>query len=206
MHHIKLRIAAMIVWGSLIFLSLNAKAQLHAPASVAAEAQIAFDHFPELKNVPVTIRVKHSYCTGKTRPTFISCFLPRNKRSYVITISDHTIDTLTPLLFENLPEPARIGLIGHEISHVADFVQQSTAKSWATAAGHLSRHYMDSLEYHTDLICIRHGLGANLEAWSSYIRATMHTRYWRGADFVIKGDDHYERYMNPDTIESYMTP
>ena len=63
---------------------------------------------------------------------------------------------------------------------------------------------MDSLEFHTDKICIDHGLGSGLETWSSYIRNTMHTTYWRGADFVNKGDTHYERYMNPYTIERYM--
>ncbi len=29
----------------------------------------------------------------------------------------------------------------------------------------------------------------------------MHTVFWRGADYVYKGDTKYERYMNPSTIE-----
>ncbi|HTE12128.1 MAG TPA: hypothetical protein VK645_14185, partial [Chitinophagaceae bacterium] len=69
------------------------------------------------------------------------------------------------------------------------------------AAGHLSPRYLDRFEYNTDMICIQHGLGKDLEAWSSYIRKTMHTVFWRGADYVYKGDSKYERYMNPSTIE-----
>jgi hypothetical protein len=54
------------------------------------------------------------------------------------------------------------------------------------------------------LICIQHGLGKDLEAWSSYIRKTMHTVFWRGADYVYRGDTKYERYMNPATIEKHL--
>jgi hypothetical protein len=87
---------------------------------------------------------------------------------------------------------------------VADFSKKTTWQSFKTGAGHVSKSYLDSLEYHTDKICIEHGLGNELKAWSSYIRRTMHTTYWRGADFVNKGDTHYERYMNPSTIDRYM--
>ena len=174
------------------------------PSGYEQEALAAFSHFPELQKVPVKFRVKKSYCPLKTRPALLSMFMPKGHRSYVIIISNKTIQKLTPLMFENLPENARIGIMGHELSHVADFSKKNTWLSFKTAIGHLSKHYMDSLEYHTDKICIEHGLGNELETWSSYIRNAMHTRYWRGADFVNKGETHYERYMNPSTIVKFI--
>jgi hypothetical protein len=174
------------------------------PVGYEQEALAALAHFPELQNVPVKFRIKKSYCTLKTRPKFLSMFMPKGHRSYIITISNKTVKKLSPITFEQLPENARVGIIGHELSHVVDFSKKTLWQAFKTAIGHLSRHYMDSLEYHTDKICIEHGLGKNLEAWSSYIRDTMHTQYWRGADFVNKSDTHYERYMNPSTIEKYM--
>ena len=150
------------------------------PVGFEKEVLTVLPFFPELKNVPVKFKEKKSFATLKTRPTFISMFMPKGHRTYVITISDKTIQKLTPLTFNQLPEAARMGIIGHELSHVVDFSKKSTWQSFKTAIGHLSKHYMDSLEYHTDKICIEHGLGKNLEAWSSYIRNTMHTPYWGG--------------------------
>ena len=174
------------------------------PPGYEKEALTALSYFPELENVPVKFRIKRSFATLKTRPSFLSMFMPKGHRSYVITISNKTIQKLSPITFEHLPENARIGILGHELSHVADFSKKTMWQSFKTAFGHLSKHYPDSLEYHTDKICIEHGLGKELETWSSYIRNTMHSQYWRGADFVNKGDTHYERYMNPSTIEKYI--
>ena len=183
---------------------LNYAKHKKIPLAYEQEALSALSHFPELKNVPIKFRVKKSVATLKTRPTFWSMFMPRGHRGYVIVISNKTISKLTPLTVENLPEDARVGVIGHELSHVVDFSKKTMWQSFKTAIGHLSKRYMDSLEYHTDQICIEHGLGKELETWSSYIRNTMHTQYWRGADFVKRGDTHYERYMNPSTIEKYI--
>ena len=59
------------------------------------------------------------------------------------------------------------------------------------------------MEYHTDVICIQHGLGKYLEAYSVHVREAMHVHYWRGVDHVNEPNDSHERYMNPDTIEKY---
>ena len=144
------------------------------PTGYEKETLTALSYFPELKDVKIKFRVKQSYATLKTRPTFLSMFMPIGHRSYVITISDKTIQKLMPITFENLPDSARVGIIGHELSHVVDFSKKTTLQSLKIALGHLNKHYMDSLEFNTDRICIDHGLGKNLESWSSYIRNTMH--------------------------------
>lgn len=174
------------------------------PQGYETEALAALSHFPELRNVRIRMRVKKSFATLKTRPTFLSMFLPKGHRTYVITISNQTSNRLRPLLFAHLPEAARIGIMGHELSHVVDFSRKSTWQCFVTAVRHISPHFLDSLEFHTDQICIAHGLGTDLEAWSTYIRHTMHTKYWRGAGYASRGDSHYERYMNPETIEHQM--
>ncbi|MBC7937456.1 MAG: hypothetical protein H7Y86_19085 [Rhizobacter sp.] len=174
------------------------------PARYEKETISALSNFPELQNVPVKFRIKKSFATLKTRPTFFSMFKPKGHRTYVIIISDKTIQKLMLITFENLPEDARIGIIGHELSHIVDFSKKTTWQSFKVALGHLNKHYMDSLEFNTDKICVDHGLGKDLETWSSYIRNSMHTVFWRGADYVNKVNTHFERYMNPSTIEKYM--
>jgi hypothetical protein len=195
-----------------LLLSLTGQAQnpsdsmLHKrlPPGYEAQAMEALSHFPELRSTPVWFKVQASKMTAKTRPTFISSFLPRGHRSYIITISNQTIPVLQPILLKGLPRDAQVGLLGHELSHVSDFSQKTTLRSLRDLLGHLSAHWLDQLEYHTDWIAIQHGLGKNLEAWSSFIRNTFHVKYWRGSGNVLKKNDSIERYMNPDTIEKYM--
>ncbi len=140
------------------------------PRGYETETLEALSHFPELKNVKIKFRVAKSFSTLKTRPTFFSMFMPRGHRSYVITISNKTTAKLMPLLFENLGEEARKGVIGHELSHVVDFSTKNAWQCFKVAVGHLSPRYLDHFEYNTDMICIQHGLGKDLEAWSMYIR------------------------------------
>lgn len=174
------------------------------PKGFEEQALKALAQFPELKNVPIRFRIKKSFATLKTRPDFPSMFMPRGYRRYIIIISNRTAVTLAPILLAHLPYEAQIGIIGHELSHVSDFSNRTSWQCFKIAINHFASRYMDNLEFNTDLICIQHGLGKQLETWSSYIRNTMHTNYWRGADYVYKGDGKYERYMNPATIEKYM--
>ena len=174
------------------------------PEEIEIPVLQALSHYPELRDVRIKFVVKEQYATLTTCPSPGSMVMPRGHRVYLITISNRTIPALTPLLFQNLPAGAQVGIIGHELAHVADFSNDSFAESVRKAVGHLSPAYMDKMEFNTDRNCIEHGLGANLEQWSSYIRSTMHTVYWRGADYVHRGDQHHERYMNPATIEKYM--
>lgn len=174
------------------------------PQGFESQALEALSHFPELTKTPVKFKVKASRMTAKTRPTFISSFLPRGNRSYIITISNKSIPVLSPVLLGALPREAQVGLLGHELSHVADFSRKTTIRSFGDLVNHLSAHWLDKMEYHTDWIAIQHGLGKNLKAWSTIIRNHFHVKYWRGSGHVLDNDNQIERYMNPDTIEKYM--
>jgi len=171
------------------------------PPGYEKETLEALSHFPELKNVTIRFKIKKSFSTLKTRPGFFSALMPKGHRSYIIVISNKTIQKLMPLMFSHLSYEARVGVIGHELSHVVDLSGKSTWQCFKVLVGHLSASYLDHFEYNTDMICIRHGLGKDLEAWSSYIRNTMHTAFWRGSDYVNKNNAGHERYMNPSTIE-----
>src|SRR6187397_2486327 len=61
----------------------------------------ALSYFPELKEVHIVFKIKKAYTPLTTRPDFAGVFQRKDHRTYIITISDQTIDTLTPLLFQN---------------------------------------------------------------------------------------------------------
>ena len=95
------------------------------------------------------------------------------KREYIVTISNKTIKKLSPILFYNLPFNAQIGVLGHELSHIVTYINNSTLKMLAIPFGFLSRTYVDNFEYYTDFTCIQHGLGYQLLDWSKYVRDTL---------------------------------
>jgi hypothetical protein len=173
------------------------------PAQYREQVLLALSHFPELKDTKIEWRIKHQYTPLTTKPDFWSMFKQKNKRGYIITISDKTIDTLTRLLYQNLTFEEQVGIMGHELSHVVDFRSKNLLQSAQSAIGHLSRHYIDRMEYHTVMICVQHGLGNELQAYSQHVRDIMHVHNWRGVDFVFDNNEQHERYMNPETIEKY---
>lgn len=173
------------------------------PAAFEKPILKALSYFPELRDVHIVFRIQQAYTPLSTKPAFASMFKRKNHRTYIITISNKTIDTLNRLLYQNLDFEEQVGIMGHELSHVVDFNHKNFLQSVGSAIGHLSKKYIDKMEYHTDLICIQHGLGKYLEAYSIHVREAMHVHYWRGVDHVNEPNDSHERYMNPDTIEKY---
>lgn len=166
----------------------------------------ALSYFPELKNVHIIFRIRKAYTPLTTKPDFAGVFKRKDHRTYIITISNQTIDTLKRLLFQNLTFEEQVGVMGHELSHVVDFNSKNFPQTVSVGIGHLSKKYIDKMEFNTDRICVMHGLGEYLIAYSKHVRETMHVHNWRGVDYVNKGNGNgqHERYMNPDTIEKYM--
>jgi len=174
------------------------------PAEFERPILTALSYFPELKDTHIIFRIKKAYTPLTTKPDFTSVFKRKGHRTYVITISNETADTLTRLLFQNLSFEEQVGVMGHELSHVVDFNSKNFPQSVGNGIGHISKKYLDKMEFNTDHICIMHGLGKYLEAYSMHVRQAMHVHNWRGVDFVNEKNESHERYMNPDTIAKYM--
>jgi hypothetical protein len=171
------------------------------PPQYEKQILLALSYFPELVNTEIEFRFKHTNTSFSTVPTATSILQQSGSRKYVITISDSAEKILVPLELKNLPFNAQVGVIGHELSHVADFDSRKLFGLVRIAAGHLSQHFLDRFERRTDSLCIAHGLGYQLLAWSSFIRTTMHTGNWTGSVNIGKGPMLREKYMNPSTIK-----
>jgi len=174
------------------------------PAEFRAPILTALSYFPELKQLHINFRTRKAYTPLTTRPSLTSIFKRKSHRTYIVTISYQSIDTLSHLLFKNLNFEEKVGIMGHELSHVVDFDSKNFFQTIGNGVGHISGRFLDKMEYKTDLICIKHGLGKYLEKYSLHVRRTMHVQYWRGVDHVFEKDGHIERYMNPTTIEKYL--
>jgi hypothetical protein len=169
------------------------------PPQYEEQILIALSYYPELENVPIHFRIREKHTPLATRSSWSGLMKEQERRDYVITISDNTEEMLTPILFQNLPFNAQIGVIGHELGHVIEFSSMATVTIIGHAASNASSKYVDHFEFKTDSICIAHGLGYQLLAWSTFVRQAMHKDDWDGADNVHKPMMR-ERYMNPSTI------
>lgn len=172
----------------------------HYPGKYENQILIALSYYPELRNIPIHFRIRSRHTPLTTRSAWTGILKDPPKRNYVVTISDGTETTLMPVLFDNLPFNAQIGVIGHELGHVVEFSSMTTLDILKHAARNVSAKYVDHFEFKTDSICIAHGLGYQLLAWSSFVRKVMHKDNWDGADNVHKPMMR-ERYMNPSTIK-----
>lgn len=170
------------------------------PSSIEKPVLIALSYYPELKKTHIKFRIKRRHTPLQTRATWLGVFKRKEIRDYVVTISDSTEPMLTPVLFKNVPFNLQIGVIGHEIAHIADFSNYSSLGIIWHGIKNISPGYVDKFEYKTDSICIAHGLGYQLLVWSENLRKQMNTVNWRGPDYAHK-PQNTERYMNPATIQ-----
>jgi hypothetical protein len=161
---------------------------------------LALSYFPELKESRIHFVLKKTRSPLNTRPVFPQVVNKGSRRSYLITISDSTIAQLEPILLKKMDFNAQIGVLGHELSHAADFTHRNFHSLVGSGIGHISSAYIDRFEYRTDSICIAHGLGYQLLAWSRFVRGALQSENYDGSDNIDKPEDH-ERYMNPTTIE-----
>lgn len=161
---------------------------------------IALSYFPELKNIKIKFRLKNRETPLATRLTVVSMFRSAKKRTYIITISKKSTNYLDAIVFKNLNYNAQIGVLGHELCHVSDYLNKGFGKMCNVAAIEIfSKKAVDKFEFNTDLNCINHGLGYQLLDWSINVRENLKRVNWLGA-VNLTADEKSERYMNPSTI------
>jgi hypothetical protein len=165
-----------------------------------SQTLIALSYFPELKDIKIKFRLKNKTTPLTTRPTFFSLFRSAKKRTYIITISKQSNAQLDTITLKNLSFNAQIGVIGHELAHISDYLNRGFLKMNRIGLDIIfSKKRIDAFEYNTDLSCINHGLGFQLLDWSINVRENLKRPNWLGA-VNLNADDKSERYMNPSTI------
>lgn len=174
------------------------------PTLYEPQILIALSYFPELKNTDIEFRLKKTNTPLSSRPNLLGLLQSSKKRKYIITISEATNSRLDPILLKNLNFNAQIGVLGHELSHVSDYMSKGFGKMtnllWIEI---FSKKQVDKFETRTDHICINHGLGYQLLDWSSSVRKNLNIEYWRGAD-NLQYMTKKERYLNPETITNIL--
>ncbi len=153
-------------------------------------------YYPELKDTKIKFRIRKRLAPLSARPALWGIFTSKN-RTYLITISNGTLEEFRPILLENLSLNAQIGVIGHELAHIAEYNSKKGFFFIQLALRHFNQKQIDRFEYDTDYRCIEHLLAYQLLAWSTEVRIKLKSSQWGGTKRPMK-----ERYMNPETIQN----
>jgi len=171
------------------------------PKRFEKQTLIALSYFPELVNTKIDFILNNDITPLASIPSVWSVFKIPSDRTYLITISSQSIELLNPILLNNLTYNAQIGVLGHELSHVCDFQTWNLFDFIKHVLKNISSTYLDQFEYNTDKICIDHGLGYQLKAWSLDTRQKLGIKRFMSESDIKNGR---ERYMNPNTIDRFM--
>jgi len=159
---------------------------------------VALSKYPELKTVEIEFVTKKTDIPLMATPTFWSIFRRKSKRTFQVQISEKSKDFLESILLKNLSLNAQIGVLGHELGHIADMKSFSFWRFLIHGIRYtISDNYGDQFEFRTDRIAVQHGLGLPLYCWSSEVRRKLKTGPFAQE---IEKNDKRERYMNPGTI------
>ncbi len=180
----------------------NFSANKTLPIGYEKQALIALSFFSELKDKNIKFVLEETTTPLASRPSFFSIFRNKNNRRYIITISTKSIAVLDKILLKNLDYNAQIGVLAHEISHIANYNKMNFWNFLRLGFGLLSSKYMDAFEYNTDNTCINYGAGKYLLAWSKAVRSAFTKQQIE--KMFGKDASKKERYMNPETIEKIL--
>ncbi len=163
---------------------------------------LALINYQKLRQTRIVFKVSKHASPLSARPTFLSIFRRPDKRSFIVFISNKTVERLEPILLQNLGFNAQIGVLSHELAHILEFRDKKFRYFVALALKHLSKRAMDEFEFNTDKSSIEHGYGYQLLSWSIEVRKKLNLSVWGG---VNNEKPKRERYMNPLTIQGYIS-
>ena len=181
---------------SLLFMLNIVSSQHTIPDSIFEEAQIALAHFPQLNEVNIHFKFKKKIKKSimQAQPRFKSLFRARQKREYVILISESFKISDTVYLTRNMPSEIMIGWLGHELGHVLDFESRSTLGLIGFGISYLfSTSYLKDAERRADQFAVNSGLEKHILATKNYIL--------NHADLPEKYKNRIRKYyQSPDQI------
>lgn len=150
-------------------------------------ALIALSFYPELKNTIITFEEKEIKTTMAARPHFGQLLI--RDRSYIIYINNNP-EKSGSVSFYDLGLNEQIGIIAHELSHIANYQTRKTLSMMKCGLYYsLFHHYHRALEISTDTDVIKRGLGMHLYAFSNYIlnksNATEEYKLFKSKNYLL---------------------
>jgi len=129
---------------------------------------LLIDDIPYLHHQKIIIRKKKLSTTMSARPTWGSLiFRKRENRTYLLQVNnDKTFDGV---LYEDVPEMARVGLMMHELMHIKDYQSRNIFGVLQRGWQYLSKSGKKKFEYEIDQMVMDAGYRSYLLLWALFI-------------------------------------
>ena len=120
------RIAVLVFIFFLSYIILSTPKRV-IPKVIAREVHTALSYYPELNDIPIEFKFKKNIKKSVmlAQPTLSSVFKTKDKRGYVVLISERFQITGTEFKTVEVPSEVMIGWIGHELGHIMDYQERS---------------------------------------------------------------------------------
>ncbi len=140
------------------------------PKNYEKAALLALAHYPQLYDVPIIFELKEESAPMEATFVFGSLF-GFGERKYRIRLNIAQNTGLDEILLYSLPFDAQVGILAHELGHVAYYDQLNLLEIAKWGIMYLIDDSFRSIhEKSTDLMPIYHGLGWQIYDYAYYIR------------------------------------
>ena len=160
---------------------------------------LALSFYPKLTDIKIEFIFEPSSYTLSARPTPSSVFKKGKERTYQIVVSNKIKKELEPVLFNNLPLEEQVGVIGHELSHVADYIEKNTFQILEIAIMYKVHAFKSKIEHETDHRAVEHGFGLPLHSYCDRV-GKLHKKYPDEKYYK----DYTTIYMSCELLENTM--
>jgi hypothetical protein len=141
------------------------------PAGFEVAAAIACTAYPELKDLNIEMILLPEGAPMESTVKVWSLFGSRRNRHYQILLNDAPDSYFEPILLRSLPFDGQVGILAHELGHVAYYHQLNIFQFGKWGLRYLQDdEFRATHERTTDLMPIYHGLGSQIYQYAYFIR------------------------------------
>jgi len=137
------------------------------PQKYELQSLIALSHYPELKDIEIEFKYQKMKTTLQARPNLESIFKKAEKRTYSIIINNSDD---CEVCMDDIPFNGQVGIIGHELAHILDYVNKSSGGIIRTGMEYLVSKKKEAYEKEIDAITVEKGLGWQLHSCYNFIQ------------------------------------
>ncbi len=159
------------------------------PKGFEIAAAIAYSAYPQLKHVNIDMILTEN---GAPMESTVDVWLllgPRKYRHYRILLNDAKDSYFDPILLRSLPFDAQVGILAHELGHVAYYHRLNIFQFGKWGLKYLRDDgFRATHERTTDLMPVYYGLGSQIYQYAYFVRydPTCRAFYAEGKDFMDK--------------------
>lgn len=141
------------------------------PDGFELAALIAYSAYPELKEVQIDMVLTEAGAPMESNFDIGTLFGKGENRVYKILLNNASGTKFDQILLRSLPFDAQVGILAHELGHVAYYHQLSTLQIAKWGIMYLiSDDFRSTHEKDTDMMPVYHGLGNQIYQYAYYVR------------------------------------